>query len=294
MRNFQVNRSTATLKPLQQEDGVAASKFNERFRPDKDRPDPKEETTTLRAAQRGDPKALDRLRAMYYKFIFRVALSSFVNHGVPLEDLLNSGWIGLQRALEKYNPENSAKFLSYAVWWIFQAMGQTIRDEGHTVRLPANLVTLLAKLLSAMSELENSGINNPSVELLASMANIDLAIAKKVLSCAGKPISLDSTGVDNPEGGTLHNIIPGKSWEDPYKNLDKENLQKSFKKILEGYDNRTREIMEMYFGLNGKSQETLEIIGKDKGLTRERVRQLVNKTLRSLRIRAKHLELYVR
>jgi RNA polymerase primary sigma factor len=211
-------------------------------------------------AKKGDQEASDKLVKSNLRFVFSIAKQySYV--GISIEDLISEGNIGLIQAIEKFEPEQGFKFISYAVWWVRQSILQSLNENARTIRLPVNVVQELQK---AKKELEKVGVDMPE-----KFANL--------------PYTINLDNPLNDEGDTLVDILNNPNAELPDAGLSTEDtLKDKLIEMLDVLDEREKMIIQDYFGLSG-STRTLEDIGNDFTLTKERVRQIKEKALRKLR-----------
>lgn len=239
-----------------------------------------EEVELAQRIRKGDHKALDQLTRANLRFVVSVA-KQYQNQGLSLPDLINEGNLGLIRAAQKFDETRGFKFISYAVWWIRQSILQALAEQSRIVRLPLNQVGSLNKINKELSKFEQENEHRPSAEELAE--RLDLAPEKvaDTLKVSGRHISVDAPFVEGEENSLLDVLVNDDS---PMAdtNLNQESLAKEVDRALQQLGERERDILKMFFGI-GCQEMTLEEIGAKFDLTRERVRQIKEKSIRKLK-----------
>lgn len=235
-----------------------------------------EEVTLAKKVQEGDSKAAEKLIKSNLRFVISVA-KEYQNQGLPLADLIAEGNVGLIKAAQKFDPERGFRFISYAVWWIKQSIIQSLNDNARTVRLPVNVTNNIAKLKKDISAFEQEHGRKP-IE-----GEMDLTVLNQ-------PFCTSLNETINEDGDEIIDIIEDNSFEKPDEVMERPNemLKSELEKTLSVLSPRERQIIELYFGLNG-TPLTLEEIGEDYDLTKERIRQIKEKALRKLRNKSKNL-----
>lgn len=246
---------------------------------------PEEEYAVAERASLGDEKAIAELVERNLRFVVSVA-KQYVSDGIPLEDLVNEGNIGLVMAAEKFTPTMGYKFISYAVWWIRKIILEHIAKNGKMVRIPANKLNSLSKLDKKIAELEQMRGRRVDVqeviEEFGNEINDDDFMFLDVLSTYNMD-SLDRQ-VGNDDGGSvLGELIADNSFKATDHLLNDSNLTNEIDAILNVLSVRDREVMSCLFGLNGNNPMTLKEVGDRMGITRERARQIREKSLSLLR-----------
>lgn len=239
-----------------------------------------EEIRLAKLIKVGDKEALNKLVNANLRFVVSVA-KQYQSQGISLIDLINEGNIGLIKAAEKFDEERGFKFISYAVWWIRQAILQALADQARTVRLPLNQVSTLNKISKFSSKFEQIHERKPSLEELEEELKIPVDKIVELLAASTKCVSFDTPFKDEEEGCLL-DIIPNNNSPIADDSLMEESQVKEVDLILNKLTIRERAIIKMFFGIEVQEM-SLEDIGRKFGLTSERVRQIKEKVLRDLR-----------
>jgi len=244
-----------------------------------------EEVELAQRIRNGDRLALEKLTRANLRFVVSVA-KQYQNQGLSLPDLINEGNLGLIKAAEKFDETRGFKFISYAVWWIRQSILQALAEQSRIVRLPLNQVGSLNKINKAFSKFEQENERKPSPEELADVLDIPVDKIADTMKVSGRHISVDAPFVEGEDNSLLDVMI-----NDDSPNADRvlinESLSKEIERVLAfTLSDRERDIVKKFFGI-GVTEMTLEEIGDEFGLTRERVRQIKEKAIRKLRPNAK-------
>ncbi|WP_299226051.1 RNA polymerase sigma factor RpoD/SigA [Sulfurihydrogenibium sp.] len=253
---------------------------------------PEEEKELAIRAKQGDKEALKKLVEGNLRFVVSIA-KNFMGWGVPLTDLIAAGNLGLIEAAKRFDPDKNVKFISYAVWWIRQAIMQTIFQQTGAVRIPVKESLFIAKVKETYEKLKEELGREPTEEEIAKRLNTSVKKVKNALSIVRLPISLDMPlGEGGEEDFTLLDVLSKKGTEDIEKELIEETIHKELESMLDVLDEREKEIIKMRYGLNGEEPKTLEEVGEKLGISRERVRQLEQRALKKLKAVAlkKHLK----
>jgi RNA polymerase primary sigma factor len=252
-----------------------------------------EEADLARKIKSGDSNALEKMVKANLRFVISVA-KQYQNQGLPLQDLINEGNVGLIKAAMRFDETRGFKFISYAVWWIRQTIQQAIAEHARIIRLPVNRMSAIHKINRTFSYLEQKFEREPSVQEVAEVMNIAPFEIKELIRGMSKTVSMDAPLVQDEEL-TLYDIISGNDFPGPDKNLLSESLKKEIERILSMLSFREADILRLYYGLNGKYQHTLDEIGEKFHLTRERVRQIKEGAINRLKgtNRCKRLEAYL-
>ncbi len=233
--------------------------------------------------KKGDKQALEALTKANLRFVVSVA-KQFQNQGLSLGDLINEGNLGLIKAAQRFDETRGFKFISYAVWWIRQSIMQAIAEQSRIVRLPLNRVGSLGKLSKAYRDLEQEYERKPTTEELAQVLDMNVEEVADTMQLYGRHVSMDAPlkeGDDNKN--SLGDILVNEQQPSPDGTLMKESLKQEVENVLSTLNEREAEVIKLYFGINSEHAATLEEIGERFNLTRERVRQIKEKALRSLR-----------
>ena len=240
---------------------------------------PEEETELAVRIQAGDDAAFKRLVEANLRFVVSVA-KQYQNRGLDLPDLINEGNIGLMKAALKFDPTRGFKFVSYAVWWIRQQILQSLSDKGRLVRLPLNQVGILNKIGRARTEFLQENEREPTDEELSALLDISLEKLGESVMSDIRGLSLDFPfGEDQTE--SLIDILPNNDSPSADEELENESLRKDIDTVMGVLNERERRVLVLCFGL-GCPPMTLEEIGENLDLTRERVRQLKMKAIHKL------------
>lgn len=242
-----------------------------------------EEVTLTRLIREGDEAALHKLAQANLRFVVSVA-KKFQNQGLPLNDLINEGNLGLIKAARRFDETKGFKFISYAVWWIRQGIMQAIAEQSRMVRLPLNQVGSISRLYKTFSNLEQEYERDPSVEELAEAMESTADHITEILSVSGRHLSIDAP-FKNEEDGSLLDVLAG-SGPQTDDGLMKESRAQAIRSALAVLAPREREILILFYGLDTGNSLSLEEIGFNYNLTRERVRQLRDKAILQLRGRS--------
>tara|TARA_B100000809_G_scaffold262564_1_gene313822 strand:- start:2493 stop:3362 length:870 start_codon:yes stop_codon:yes gene_type:complete len=254
-----------------------------------------EEAKLAALIREGDKAALEKLTKANLRFVVSVS-KQYQNQGLNLSDLINEGNIGLIKAAERFDETRGFKFISYAVWWIRQSIMQAIAEQARIVRLPLNKIGNITKINRTFSQLEQVHEREPSIDEVADMLDMTPNEVKDSLRISGRHISVDAPLSSDEESNTMLDVLTEKDGIlNPDKQLMTESLRNEIERSLSTLSYREAEVLRMYFGMNIKTQLTLEEIGESFELTRERVRQIKEKALRKLKhtSRCKLLKTYL-
>jgi RNA polymerase primary sigma factor len=252
-----------------------------------------EEVELARRIKNGDNKALKKLINANLRFVVSVS-KQYQNQGLSLPDLINEGNLGLIKAAQRFDETRGFKFISYAVWWIRQSILQALAEQARIVRLPLNKIGSINKINKTLSELEQKFEREPSVQEVAFALELAPDDVKESLKTAGRHVSMDAP-LQQGEEGNMYEVMLNKDIPSPDKGLLTDSLRKEIERVLSTLTFREANIIRLYFGLNGKHPHTLEEIGEEFNLTRERVRQIKEKAIKRLKnaTRCKILKTYL-
>jgi RNA polymerase primary sigma factor len=252
-----------------------------------------EEGILARKIRRGDREALEKLVNSNLRFVVSIA-KKYQNQGVALADLINEGNLGLIRAAEKFDETRGVKFISYAVWWIRQAILQALAEQSRIVRVPLNRAGELHRIGKRSSALVQELGREPTVGELAEGLEVDADELYKTMSIAMAHLSLDAPLVPG-EDNKLLDYLPDDVRPGPEQEAFEKALKINVEAALSTLKPREAKILRLYYGLDGEEAMTLEEIGQQLGVTRERVRQIKERALARLRhvSRARSLESFL-
>jgi RNA polymerase primary sigma factor len=240
-----------------------------------------EEIELGRRARLGDEDAVQRLVRSNLRFVISVA-KKYQNRGVTLIDLIQEGNVGLVTAARKFDPEQGVKFISYAVWWIRQAILSALANQGRAVRVPLNRASDLARIFRERERLKQELRRDPSTEELAEAAKLTPEIVESLQTLNAAEIRLDAPIGDSDDSQLVERFIVEEAYE-PELAVEERLLAEQIERALDTLTPRDARVLRLYFGLEGGHEHTLEEIGNMLGVTRERVRQLRDRALKRLR-----------
>ena len=275
------NRETASLDKYLQEIGKV------------DLITAEEEVELAQKIRAGDENALDKLTKANLRFVVSVA-KQYQNQGLTLPDLINEGNLGLIKAARRFDETRGFKFISYAVWWIRQSILQALAEQSRIVRLPLNKIGSINKINKMYAFLEQANERVPSAEEIAKELDMTVSDVKESMKNSGRHVSMDAPLVEG-EDSNLYDVLRSGESPNPDRNLVHESLRTEIERALETLTPREADVIRLYFGLSGKHPMTLEEIGEKFDLTRERVRQIKEKSIRRLKhtSRSKLLKSYL-
>jgi RNA polymerase primary sigma factor len=246
---------------------------------------PDEEVELAQKIKMGDQIALDRLVRANLRFVVSVA-KQYQNQGLGLADLINEGNVGLIKAAQRFDETKGFKFISYAVWWIRQAILQAVAEQSRMVRLPLNQVGFISRVKKTASYLEQLYQRKPTIKEIAEELDMPEEKIETALKVNAKEVSMDAPISSDDDMTFIDTMIPEDNYEADRKVVS-ESESAAVKRSLSVLNEKERKIIIYYFGLDANKSYTLEEIGYMMDMTRERVRQVKDKALKKLRTRSK-------
>jgi len=242
---------------------------------------PEKEKELGARAQNGDEDAVQELARANLRFVISVA-KKYQNRGVSLTDLIQEGNVGLVTAARKFDPEQGVKFISYAVWWIRQAILASLANHGRAVRVPLNRASDLARIFREKERLKQDKGRDPTTEELAKATDLTPELVESLQTLNAAEIRLDAPIGDSEDSQLVERFVTEEAAE-PEVEVEGRLLTEAITDALSTLEARDAKVLRLYFGLEGEREHTLEEIGNMLGVTRERIRQLRDRALRRLR-----------
>ncbi len=241
-----------------------------------------EETELARKTKQGDEAALAKLVNHNLRFVVSVA-KQYQNQGLHLADLINEGNLGLIKAANRFDETKGFKFISYAVWWIRQAIMHALVEKSRLIRLPLNKVESYKKIYHELLHFLQDNQREPSIDELAELVDISKDDIRLIMKAADRPVSTDDTIGNDDDNTTLLQTIESNDEHTPDESLMSVSLKEEIKNTMSILHPKEIEILNCFFGLNDSTEMNLDDISERMGLTRERVRQIKDRALRRLR-----------
>lgn len=254
-----------------------------------------EEVELAKKIKMGDEEALNKLVKANLRFVISVA-KQYQNQGIPLQDLITEGNIGLIKAAQRFDETKGFKFISYAVWWIRQSILQAIAEHSRIVRLPLNRVSNISKVNKIISKIEQDKEKEVDIYEIAEACDMNIEDVKDAILFNNRAVSLDAPVSNSSESTTLLDLIASdECYNYPDKELEKESLKQDLRRIIKSLSPREAEILTAAYGLDGGRELSLDELAQKFNISKERVRQIKDKAIMRLRCYPKNklLKMYI-
>lgn len=242
---------------------------------------PAEEVKLAAKIKKGDKKAREQMIKANLRLVVKIA-QDYSKYGLPLQDLISEGNIGLMKAVERFDPKKGGKLSTYAAWWIKQGIKRALANQSKTIRLPVHMVDKISKLRRITDTLSEAYGREPTDEELCEETGIPMKKISLLKRAAMRPTSLDAP-VGDDDRSNYAEIIGDEHAVDPFEALSEKNMHRQLDDLMEVLDERESKIIDARYGISGKTPMTLEEVGREFGITRERIRQLQNIALDKMR-----------
>ncbi|NRA25764.1 MAG: RNA polymerase sigma factor RpoD/SigA [Opitutales bacterium] len=242
---------------------------------------PDEEVNLANRIKKGDMKARNHMIQANLRLVVKIA-GDYSNFGLPLNDLISEGNLGLVKAVERFDPDKGGKLSTYAAWWIKQSIKRALANQGKTIRLPVHLVDKIAKMRRIITELTEEFGREPTDEEVGREMGLPVHKVSHLKTVSVRPASLDAP-IGKEEDTSFGEIVGDENAISPFENLRANSLSEDVTEMLDRLETRESAIIKMRFGLEGDRPLTLEEVGQHFDITRERVRQLQNIAIKKMR-----------
>lgn len=240
-----------------------------------------DEIDLAKKIEQGDEEARNIMITANLRLVVKIA-QEYSNLGLSVLDLINEGNMGLMKAVERFDPTKGGKLSTYASWWIKQAIKRALANQSKTIRLPVHMVDRVTQIRRTTAELSEKLGRDPTDEELAEAVSLPSVKVSHLRNVSKRPASLDSP-INDDDGSTLGEVVPDEKSVTPLESLQSKSLVGDVNKVLSMLEPREADIIRLRFGLDGRDPLTLEEVGEQIGITRERVRQLQEQSIRDLR-----------
>jgi len=247
-----------------------------------------EEIKLARRIRRGDAAAREHMIKANLRLVVKIA-RDYEGYGLPLLDLINEGNIGLMKGVERFDPRKGAKLSTYAAWWIKQGIKRALANQSKTIRLPVHVVDKLFHLRRASAKMEEVLGREPTDEELADELGYAVARVRQWRKAAIRPVSLEAP-LGEDRDTRVAEVVKDERANTPYEQLEEKTVGSMVQEMVGTLDQREQTILRLRFGLDGDEKQTLEEVGVQFGVTRERIRQIEEQALRKLRRKIEKLE----
>ncbi len=242
---------------------------------------PSEEVELAQKIKKGDKRAREQMIKANLRLVVKIA-HDYEGLGLPLLDLINEGNIGLMKAVERFDPTKGTKLSTYAAWWIKQSIKRALANQAKTIRLPVHLVDKISRMRRVALKLQEVFGREPTDEELAEELSMSPTRVAQLRTAAIRPASLDAP-IGDEESNSFAEVVEDERAEDPYEHLEEKTVNVMLDELMQRLDPREASILQFRFGLDGGRERTLEEVGEEFGVTRERIRQIQNIALTKLR-----------
>jgi RNA polymerase primary sigma factor len=242
---------------------------------------PEDEVKLAAKIKRGNKQARIHMVRANLRLVVKIA-RDYANLGLPLMDLISEGNIGLMKAVERFDPKKGGKLSTYAAWWIKQSIKRALANQSKTIRLPVHLVDKISKMRRVSMQMSEELGREPTDDELAEEVGMSSAKVTMLKSAAIRPTSLDAP-IGDDDATAFGEIVGDENAQNPFEMLRDKDLRDEVDDLMAVLDERERRIIQSRFGLSGGRAKTLEEVGKNFGVTRERIRQLQNIALKKMR-----------